>query len=307
MVTLKQTTPFRPPLDHDAARPRPSNLRYVYMLTAFTSLGALLFGYDQGVMGVIVADDRWIELMKPANSWVTGAVVSLYDIGCFIGALSVGFLADSCGRERTLSIASVVFIVGAILQCASYDIVQITIGKVVLGYGVGACAAGVPLYVTEIAPASIRGRIVGIEQMILCLGELIAFWLNYGFAYLDSNDWWRIPLAIQIVPAAVLAYGCWVWVPPSPRWLMLQDRHACAREVLARLHGDEAADLEMAEIAEQCALEKMASQSSAWSDMFRWPILKVTLLGMGVQCFQQITGTNSILYYTVSLSLPSDI
>ena len=82
---------------------------------------------------------------------------------------------------------------------------------------------------------------------------------------------------------------------------MLQDRHACAREILARLHGDEAADLEMAEIADQCALEKRASERSTWAEMFRWPLLKVTKLGMGVQCFQQITGTNSILYYTVSL------
>ena len=131
---------------------------------------------DQGVMGDIVADARWISLMRPANSWVTGAVVSLYDIGCFGGAMSTGWLADSYGRERTLSFASVVFIVGAIIQCASYSITQITIGRVVLGYGVGACAAGVPLYISEIAPANIRGRIIGIEQMILCLGELIAFW-----------------------------------------------------------------------------------------------------------------------------------
>ena len=299
MSFLKQTTLFRAPEQHHTATSRPPNLKYVYQLTAFTSLGALLFGYDQGIMGVIVADDRWISLMQPANAWVTGAVVSLYDIGCFVGAMSIGFLADVCGRERTLSIASVVFIIGAVLQCASYSITQITVGRVVLGYGVGACAAGVPLYVTEIAPAAIRGRIIGIEQMILCLGELFAFWMNYGFAYLDTKDWWRIPLAIQILPAAVLGVGCWLWVPPSPRWLVQQDRHACAREVLARLHGDIQAELEMAEIAETFEMEKRPAGVS-WLDMFRWPVLKITLLGMGVQFFQQSTGTNSILYYTVS-------
>lgn len=251
-------------------------------------------------MGVIVADERWISLMRPANSWVTGAVVSLYDIGCFLGAMSTGFLADQYGRERTLSIASVVFNLGAIIQCTSYSITQITIGRVILGYGVGACAAGVPLYVSEIAPAKLRGRIIGIEQMILCLGELIAFWLNYGFSYLSTPDWWRIPLAIQLVPAAVLAVGCWLWVPPSPRWLVQQDRHACAREVLARLHGDEAADFEMQQITETVAFERTVT-TPTWIDMFKWPILRVTLLGMGVQFFQQITGTNSILYYTPTL------
>lgn len=251
-------------------------------------------------MGIIVADERWIHQMKPANSWVTGAVVSLYDIGCFIGAMSIGYLADHYGRERTLSIASVVFTIGAIVQAASYDIPTITVGRIILGYGVGACAAGVPLYVSEIAPAKLRGRIIGIEQMILCLGELIAFWLDYGLAYLNTPDWWRIPLAIQVVPAAVLAVGCWTWVPPSPRWLVQQDRHACAQEVLASLHGDIAAELEMQEIAETVAFER-AVKVAAWGDMFRWPVLRVTLLGAGVQFFQQITGTNSILYYTPSL------
>jgi MFS family permease len=298
MSFFKQTKPFQPPNGHNPASPRPPDITYVYQLTAFVSLGTMLFGYDQGIMGVIVADDRWVSLMQPANSWVTGAVISLYDIGCFVGAMSVGILADSCGRERTLSFSSVVFIIGAILQCASYSITQIIIGRVVLGYGVGACAAGVPLYVTEIAPATIRGRIIGITQMILCTGELFAFWLNYGFAYLDTNDWWRIPLAIQILPAVVLGVGCWVWVPPSPRWLVQQDRHACAREILARLHGDVDAELEMAQIAERFDLERTPAGSS-WLDMFRWPLLKVTLLGMGVQFFQQSTGTNSILYYTV--------
>ncbi|KAI6086445.1 putative sugar transporter [Hypoxylon rubiginosum] len=298
MLNIKQTKPIRRRAGEDGRRP--ANLRYVYLLTAFVSIGALLFGYDQGVMGVIVADSRWISTMQPANSWVTGAVVSLYDIGCLIGALSIGFMADHYGRERTLSIASVVFIVGAILQSASYTITSITIGRVILGYGVGACAGGVPLYVSEIAPAGLRGRIVGIEQMILCFGELVAFWLNYGFNFLETPDWWRIPLAIQIVPAAVLAVGCWLWVPPSPRWLVQQDRHQCAREVLAQLHGDEAADLQMAEIAQEVAFEK-AVATATWGDMFKTPVLRVTLLAMGVQFFQQITGTNSILYYTPSL------
>lgn len=100
---------------------------------------------ELGVMGEIVADKRWKSLMHPANAWVTGAVISLYDIGCFIGAMSIGFLSDRIGRERTLSIACMVFIVGAIIQSASYDVPTITVGRVILGYGVGVCAGGVPL------------------------------------------------------------------------------------------------------------------------------------------------------------------
>ncbi|RYP69193.1 hypothetical protein DL770_008291 [Monosporascus sp. CRB-9-2] len=124
--------------------------------------------------------------------------------------------------------------------------------------------------------------------------------LLFGFNYLETPHWWRIPLAIQVVPAVILAYGCWFWVPPSPRWLAQQDRHQCAREVLARLHGDAAATVQMAAIADEVAFER-AVTTATWGDMFKTPVLRVTLLGMRVQFFQQITGTNSILYYTPSL------
>lgn len=135
--------------------------------------------------------------------------------------------------------------------------------------------------------------------MILCFGELVAFWTNYGFNYLSTPDWWRIPLAIQILPAIVLAIGCWVWVPPSPRWLVGQNRIECAREVLIRLHGEVVAEAELLDIQESMEWEKSANQPT-WKGMFKMPVLRVTGLGMAIQFFQQITGTNSILYYTVS-------
>lgn len=151
----------------------------------------------------------------------------------------------------------------------------------------------------ELSPPGIRGRIVAIEQMILCFGELVAFWINYGFNFLEIDDWWRIPLAIQVLPAIILGLGCWFWVPPSPRWLASQDRHECAREILIRLHGSEAADMEMQDIMSTMEFERTVTEAS-WNDMFKMPVLRVTLLAMGVQFLQQITGTNSILYYTVS-------
>jgi MFS family permease len=169
---------------------------------------------------------------------------------------------------------------------------------------VGACAAGVPLYVSEISPASIRGSIIGLEQMILCFGELIAFWLNYGFIQMSSPDWWRIPLAIQIVPAAILGIGCWFWIPPSPRWLVeAEDREECALEILTRLHGSRVARIELAEIKASVKAERRLRKPK-WIDMFKPPVLRVTLLGMGVQVCQQVTGTGSLLYYTVRLFKP---
>ncbi|KAL4869186.1 general substrate transporter [Aspergillus spectabilis] len=208
-------------------------------------------------------------------------------------------LADIYGRERLLAFASAVCIIGAVIQAGSYTIAQIIIGRVILGLGVGGCAAGVPLYQSEIAPSTLRGRLIGIEQMMLCTGELIAFWLDYWLGLLSTSNWWRIQLAIQVVPAFVLGLGCYIWVLPSPRWLVAQGRIECAHEVLARLHGEETATTELKRIQEVIRLERHVKVS--WSGMLKSPILRLTALGCGIQSFQQITGTNSILYYTPSL------
>ncbi|KAK9312487.1 general substrate transporter [Lipomyces starkeyi] len=298
--SLKSTRRVLPVTGAEPTVPRPGSKALLYGLSAFTSIGALLFGYDQGVMGVIVADSRWLNLMRPQNSWVTGAVVSMYDIGCFIGALSTGHLSDSLGRERLLTLATIIFSIGAVIQAASYSVVQITVGRVILGLGVGACAAGVPLYLSEIAPADIRGRLIGIEQMVLCFGELVAFWTNYGFNYLESEHWWRIPISIQILPAIILGVGCFFWVMPSPRWLALQDRRDEAYEALVRLHGTDQAIIEIDMLDHALEAEKVKGMSS-WTDMFKRPYVKLTFLAMVLQSFQQITGTNSILYYTPTL------
>ncbi|KAI0593681.1 permease of the major facilitator superfamily [Biscogniauxia sp. FL1348] len=297
---IKQRTPIRRPSGVPPGQQRLPNLRYVYTLTAFVSLGAFLFGWNQGVMVMIIADDRWLELMKPENDWSIGFVVSIYNIGCVIGAMTTGFFADACGRERTLSMASVVFIMGALLQSVSNTIPQMSIGRLILGLGVGAYSAGVPLYISEISPSHLRGRIVGIELMILCFGEMVVFWVVYAFYFITSDSWWRIPLAVQVVPALILAVGCWTWVPPSPRWLATEERYECALEVLTRLHGSEVAELEIGEIRKTVSEEQVVTHVS-WLDMFKGPVLRVTLLGTGIQMFQQITGTNGIFYYAPML------
>ncbi|KAK9412957.1 putative Permease of the major facilitator superfamily [Seiridium unicorne] len=301
ILQIKQTKLIRPPKGEFApGQQRPPNVPYVYTLTSFVCLGSFLFGWNQGVMSMIIADARWLDLMKPANDWVLGFVVSIYNIGCAIGAMTIGFFADRIGRERTISLASIIFIAGALLQAASSTIMQMTFGRFVLGIGVGAYSAGVPLYITEIAPAAIRGRIGAINLMILCFAEMVVFFVVYGFFFMDSVNWWRFPIAIQIVPALVLAFGCWTWVPPSPRWLVAQERYDCAHEMLCRLHGSDVAEIEIREIRESVSVEGASSQGT-WADMFKGTMLRITLLGTTIQSLQQITGTNAIFYFAPTL------
>lgn len=302
---LKQSKPIRPPRGIDPSTIRPADLRYVYSLTAFVSLGGFLFGWNQGVMGMIIADERWISLMHPSSDWSLGFVVSVYNLSCAVGALAVGSLADVYGRERTLSMASVLTTLGALVQTFSYTLTQMTVGRFIIGLGIGGYAAGVPLYISEISPANLRGRIVSINMMLLCFAEMVVFFVDFGFFFLDTDNWWRIPMSLQVIPAALLAFGCWrsSWVPPSPRWLVSQERYDCALEVLTRLHGTVAADKEMGEIKEAVSEEQGngALTEPTWGDMFRGPVLRVTLLGTGIQFLQQITGTNAIFYYTPML------
>lgn len=316
LARLKQSTPIRPPKgvapgDDDD---RPPNLRHVYSLTAFVSLGGFLFGWNQGVMGMIIADARWLALMRPSSDWAVGFVVSVYNLSCALGALGVGHLADACGRERTLSAASLVTILGALLQASAQTLAQMAAGRLVIGLGIGAYAAGVPLYIGEISPPSLRGRIGAINLMILCFAEMVVFFVDLACFFLPSDGWWRLPLLVQVAPAALLAVGCWRagWVPPSPRWLVAQGRYDCALEVLTRLHGADAAAAEMRDIRDTLAAEDEERGSSGggeaaraggagWADMFRGPVLRVTLLGAGVQFLQQATGTNAIFYYTPTL------
>ncbi|CAJ2502622.1 Uu.00g100160.m01.CDS01 [Anthostomella pinea] len=294
-VTLKQTKLIRSPRDAVPGQQRPPNIRYVYTLTSFVCLGSFLFGWNQGVMSMIIADRRWLDLMQPANDWAVGFVVSIYNIGCAVGAMTIGFFADSLGRGRTLSLASIIFVAGALLQASSYSITQMTVGRLILGVGVGAYSAAVPLYITEIAPAAIRGRIGAINLMILCFAEMVVFFVVYGFFFMNSDNWWRLPIAIQIIPALILAVGCWTWVPPSPRWLVAQERYDCAHEVLCRLHGSDVAEREIKEIRESLVVEDASAQGT-WSDMFKGPVLWITFLGTTIQFLQQITGTNAIFY-----------
>lgn len=304
--SLKQTKLIRPPRDSVSSTKRPPRPGYVYSLTAFVSLGGFLFGWNQGVMGMIVADERWLALMGHPSDWAIGLVVSIYNLSCAAGALSAGSAADALGRERTLSLASGLTILGALAQAASSTIAQMTAGRFIIGLGIGAFAAGVPLYISEISPPSLRGRVVGIELMILCFAEMAVFFVDYAcFLLVPSDGWWRLPVALQVIPAALLAAGCWrsSWVPPSPRWLVAQERYDCALEVLTRLHGGEAAAIEMAEIRDSVGEEEADGDlaHAGWADMFRGPVLRVTLLGVTIQFLQQVTGTNAIFYYTPKL------
>ena len=173
-------------------------------------------------------------------------------------------------------------------------------GRFVAGLGVGSLSMAVPLYLSELAPKEIRGRLISLQQLTITIGLMVAFWVNVGTENITGDAAWRIPLGIQMAPAAVLFVGT-IFLPFSPRWLINKGRNAEALSVLARLHsnGDETAPhvvSEYEEIVAQVEHERAVSVSS-YLELFKGTLLRRLVLGILIQIFQQFTGINSIMYY----------
>jgi len=176
------------------------------------------------------------------------------------------------------------------------------VGRIVAGVAIGILSMTVPLYNTEIAPPKVRGLMVGLNQQMLGIGFIVANWVGYGCAFLTGNVSWRLPLGLQIVPAAVLLIGIH-FLPYSPRWLLEVNRDDEARKVVYELHGDDtpeaksAAESEYTEMHDQIKADALV-RSRSLSDLWATPaMLRRTLVAVGVQAFTQFTGINVINYY----------
>lgn len=177
-------------------------------------------------------------------------------------------------------------------------------GRFVAGLGVGSLSMAVPLYLSELAPKEIRGRLISLQQLMIAMGLMVAFWIGAGTNYLDTDASWRIPLGIQIAPAVVLGIGA-IFLPFSPRWLINRGRNEEALVVLANLHanGDKtnpAVVTEYEEIIAQVEHERTVSVSS-YLELLKGSVRRRLILGIFIQIFQQFTGINSIMYYAPTI------
>ncbi|GBB98966.1 hypothetical protein RclHR1_03380008 [Rhizophagus clarus] len=275
---------------------------YVYICGGLSAIGGLLFGYDIGVISGVLTMPYFREEF-PSGPAKEGSIVSSLLAGCFFGALAAGYLSDKIGRKYSVLVGSAVFIVGGILQATTSTFIQMYVGRVIAGLAVGELSMIVPLYQSEISPKEIRGRLVSLQQWSITIGIAISFWIDYGTNQINSSRQWRIPLWIQIVPAAILVMGTF-FLPFSPRWLVDQDRDDEAITVLAKLRagGDRNAAVvqdEYREIKETVIFERDVAAKS-YQELFKVGpenIRKRVILGVLIQAFQQLTGINAIMYY----------
>lgn len=279
---------------------------YQFLIGSFAALGSFLFGYDLGVIAEVVASGSFktLFLQTNANSR-SGTVVSLFTGGCFVGAFGAGY-TDKLGRRGTILMACCIFVVGGILQTSGVVVEMLYIGRLIAGIGVGFLTMIIPIYQAEISHRRIRGRITSLQQLFNALGQIFATWIGYG-CYVTWNGStnsreWRIPLAIQIIPALFL--GALVYtLPESPRWLCDHDHADRGIQTLARLHshGDVHDPYVVAEfnlIQTQIA-EEHSQKSKTYLDLFKgWPNFRRTIIVMTIQASCQMTGVSAIQYFS---------
>jgi sugar porter (SP) family MFS transporter len=263
--------------------------RRVYALGA---LAAVLFGYDNGIIGAALL---FIPRDMPLTPWQQGAVVSSTVFGAMLGALGSGPAADRQGRQRILLTAGVVFTVGALGAGAAPTVAMLVAFRFVLGLGIGIASVMVPLYLAEMAPARDRGVITSLNQYMIIVGTALAAAIGYGLSFAGS---WRWMLLIGVFPAVVLMVGM-LAMPDTPRSLVRRGQSDQARAVLIGLRGDNAvAEREFTEIT---ALEQQQHDTRTGARLSAPWVRRLLVLGAVLAVFQQLTGINTIVYYAPSV------
>ena len=257
----------------------------------FGALGGVLFGYDTGVIsGAILFISKDFGL----SPFMQGAVVAALLLGAMLGAALAGPLSDRIGRRRLIMIAGVTFTIGALAAAAAPSAWPLVGARFVIGLAVGSAALVVPLYLSEIAPTELRGRIASLNQMMIVLGILAAFVVN---AILASSGDWRLMLGLAAVPSVVLLLGM-ISMPETPRFLVRQGEEGEAREVLEEVTQSRAArkdqpDRKIEEIREVDEREEGGLRTLLKE---RW-VRPALVIAIGLAVFQQLIGINTIIYY----------
>ncbi len=265
----------------------------LYTIAAVAATGGLLFGFDTGVINVALPfiKQEW-NLSETAEAWSVSAVL----VGGMVGSLLSGRLADGLGRKRINILAALVFTAGSVLTAVASSEEILIAGRLLLGLAIGVVSFSVPLYIAEIAPGEIRGRLVTFFQLAITIGILISYLVGFSFA--EAENGWRLMFGVGFVPAAILLAGMF-FVPESPRWLVSKGRDEEARQVLNRLHETDRVDTEYQQIKRVNDEEK--ARKVDWRELFTKRLRIPFLIGIGIFLIQQFSGINAVIYYSTKI------
>ncbi len=255
----------------------------------FGALGGILFGYDLGVISGVLP---FIGKAWSLTAWDKGVITASLSVGAIVGALFSSRINEALGRRRTIMVAAVIVIVGTLAASFSPTFALLVISRLIIGLGIGLSSSTVPTYLSELAPARLRGAMGALNQIFIVLGILIAFLVSYWLGPISA---WRWMFAGAIVPAAILLVGL-AFLPETPRWLLKNGQEEEARRVLASAHGTTVnLDDEIATIREVIQMDTEAKPR--FRDLFSGFVRPMMVVAILLAVGQQFSGVNAINAY----------
>ena len=285
------------------------NFSYLIFLSVVAALGGFLFGYDTAVIsGTIAQVTQLFQLDALQQGWYVGCAL----VGSIVGVLFAGILSDKLGRKLTMVISAVLFSTSALGCALSADFAQLVVYRIIGGVGIGVVSIVSPLYISELAVAQYRGRLVSLYQLAVTVGFLGAYLVNYQLlAWAESGtqlsvDWlnkifitevWRGMLGMETLPA-ILFFIIIFFIPESPRWLIVRGKELKAVNILEKIYNS------ITEAKSQLNETKSVLTSetkSEWSLLMKPGIFKAVIIGVCIAILGQFMGVNAVLYYGPSI------
>jgi len=285
------------------------NFGYLIFLSVVAALGGFLFGYDTAVIsGTIAQVTQLFQLDALQQGWYVGCAL----VGSIVGVLFAGILSDKLGRKLTMVISAVLFSTSALGCALSADFAQLVVYRIIGGVGIGVVSIVSPLYISELAVAQYRGRLVSLYQLAVTVGFLGAYLVNYQLlAWAESGtqlsvDWlnkifitevWRGMLGMETLPA-LLFFIIIFFIPESPRWLIVRGKDLKAVNILEKIYNS------ITEAKSQLNETKSVLTSetkSEWSLLMKPGIFKAVIIGVCIAILGQFMGVNAVLYYGPSI------
>lgn len=285
------------------------NLGYLVFLSVVAALGGFLFGYDTAVIsGTIAQVTEQFGLDALQQGWYVGCAL----IGSIIGVLFAGILSDKFGRKSTMILSAILFSTSAIGCAVSTDFNQLVIYRIIGGVGIGVVSIISPLYISEVAVAQYRGRLVSLYQLAVTIGFLGAYLVNYqllGYSMSNpdvSTAWWNLVfvsevwrgmLGMETLPA-IMFFIIIFFIPESPRWLILKGKEEKATNILERIYtSSKEALFQLTETKSVLSSES----KSGWKLLLQPGIRKAVIIGVCIAVLGQFMGVNAVLYYGPSI------
>ncbi|WP_367607998.1 sugar porter family MFS transporter [Legionella sp. W05-934-2] len=262
----------------------------IYLISSVAALAGLLFGFDTGVIsGAILFINNDFQLSHVQTEVVVSAVL----FGAFFSALMSGRLCDIHGRKKVIILTALTFIVGTLVCAFTPNVNGLVLGRLILGLAIGIASYAAPLYLAEISPKKTRGFIVTLNQLAITVGILFSYLVDYAFSYQEA---WRVMLFVGIVPALLLFVGM-MYLPESPRYLLLKKKVEEARQLLAKIRPANEVEDELSAIIHSQEAKSIRGRDLWMNKRFR----AILLVGITLAISQQVTGINTIIYYAPTI------